>query len=50
MTAHTIQEERNTIIANGVNGLLTKPVDEDTLLNCVKNYRHKRLLIIIFCN
>ena len=36
LTAHAMQEEKDSIMACGVTGLLTKPIDEDTLLNCVK--------------
>jgi len=37
LTAHAMQEEKNSIMACGVTNVLTKPIDEDTLLNCVKN-------------
>ena len=36
LTAHAIQEEKDTIMASGVTDLLTKPVNEDTLLSYVK--------------
>lgn len=36
LTAHAIQEEKNNIMTSGVTDLLTKPIDEDTLLNSVK--------------
>lgn len=36
LTAHAIQEEKDSIMASGVTDLLTKPVDEDTLLNHIK--------------
>lgn len=32
LTAHAVQGEREAIIASGVDGLLTKPMDEDELL------------------
>jgi len=37
LTAHAVQGEREAIIASGVDGLLTKPVDEDELLNYVQS-------------
>lgn len=36
LTAHAIQEEKDSIMASGVTSLLTKPIDEDTLLERVK--------------
>ncbi|WP_045856491.1 response regulator [Teredinibacter purpureus] len=33
LTAHAVQGEREAIVASGVDGLLTKPVDEDELLS-----------------
>lgn len=35
LTAHAIQEEKDNIMNSGVTNLLTKPVNEDTLLSCV---------------
>lgn len=37
LTAHAVQGEREDIVASGVDGLLTKPVDEDELLSYVRN-------------
>jgi len=36
LTAHAVQGERESIIASGVDGLLTKPVDEEELLNYIE--------------
>ncbi|MFL0797796.1 MAG: response regulator [Cellvibrionaceae bacterium] len=35
LTAHAIQGEKEAILAAGVNDLLTKPLDEDQLLNSI---------------
>ncbi|SMF62878.1 Response regulators consisting of a CheY-like receiver domain and a winged-helix DNA-binding domain [Alteromonadaceae bacterium Bs31] len=32
LTAHAVQGERESIVASGVDGLLTKPVDEEELI------------------
>ncbi len=37
LTAHAVQGEREAIIASGVDGLLTKPVDEGELLKHIEN-------------
>lgn len=36
LTAHAIQDERDAILNSGVSDLMTKPVDEDALINKVK--------------
>lgn len=37
LTAHAIQGEQEAILASGVNSLLTKPLDEDALLQGIED-------------
>ncbi|TVZ41992.1 response regulator receiver domain-containing protein [Alteromonadaceae bacterium 2753L.S.0a.02] len=37
LTAHAVQGERESIIASGVDGLVTKPVDEEELISRISN-------------
>lgn len=37
LTAHASANEQESIIASGVDALLTKPLDEDKLLGCISN-------------
>ncbi len=37
LTAHAIQGEKEAILASGVNDLLTKPLDEDQLLQSIRS-------------
>src|SRR5690606_36345546 len=38
LTAHAIETEQQSILTSGVDDLLTKPINEDQLVNTVKKY------------
>lgn len=38
LTAHAVQGEREAILASGVDGLMTKPLDEDALLATLRSH------------
>lgn len=41
LTAHAVLDEREAILASGVDDLLTKPVDEDLLLARIADFTQK---------
>lgn len=38
VTAHAIPSEQDSIMASGVDGLITKPIDENELISTLVNY------------
>lgn len=43
VTAHAIKGEEENILASGVSALITKPIDEDQLLQTVKSFLSRKV-------